>query len=158
MERHIVIVTALLALAGCASAQPQPQPARLLDPQQYAKALGDKYSAFSWPEGREPDLSVLAEKSGPGDGKVPEGAERVVLEITNSCAWYASWEDARQRGDHVSVARALKVMAEVLPTFSPEDPDGQRYARETAAKAKAGDGTQAADYVTANCDAVKWSE
>jgi hypothetical protein len=145
---------ALVLAAGCAT--PQPQPA-LLDQQQYAKAVRDSYSGFTWPVGRTPDLGVLADRSGPGEqGRVPAGSERTVLEITNSCAWYAHWEDARRRGDQAAAAAALKVMDEVLPKFSPEDPGGQEYARETAAKARAGDGAQAADYVTTNCDSVRW--
>ena len=99
---------------------------------------------------------MLAEKSGPGPDRAPAGSERIVLEITNSCAWYLDWEDARKRGDRPAESKALEVMGEVLPKFSPEDPDGQRYARETAAKARAGDGSQAADYVTSNCESVVW--
>lgn len=164
MVERVVLsgVAVLVALsAGCASpADPpprQPVAVELVDQQQYTKALQDTYSRFTWPEGREPDLAVLAEKSGPGQDKLPSGSERVVLEITNSCAWYLHWEDARKRGDQAATSAALKVMDEVLPKFSPEDPDGQRYARDTAAKARAGDGSQAADYVANNCDAVLWT-
>lgn len=155
-----VVLTGLAALvalvAGCSS-PPPPAPVQLVDQQQYTKALQDTYSRFTWPPGRKPDLAVLAEKSGPGQDRLPAGSERIVLEISNSCAWYLDWADARQRGDQAAAAAALKVMDEVLPKFSPEDPDGQRYARETAAKAKTGDGAQAADYVTANCEAVLWT-
>ncbi|MFS8101600.1 hypothetical protein LFM09_31190 [Lentzea alba] len=155
MERPLIAALLLMAVAsGCAS--PPPAPPQLLDQQQYAKALQDGYSRFDWPGGHQPDLAVLAEKSGPGPDRLPSGSERVVLEITNSCAWYLDWEDARKRGDQTAATAALKVMDEVLPKFSPEDPDGQRYARETAAKAEAGDGAQAADYVATNCDSVVW--
>ncbi|MFI6100479.1 hypothetical protein ACIA8G_33445 [Lentzea sp. NPDC051213] len=158
MERPLIgalgALVACAALAGCAA--PQPAPVQLVDQQQYVKAMQDSYSTFTWPQSRMPDLTVLAEKSGPGPDRMPSGSERVVLEITNSCAWYLDWEDARRRGDQTAVAAALKVMDEVLPKFSPEDPDGQRYARETAAKAKTGDGAQAADYVANNCDSVSW--
>ena len=154
VERYLIAVLAVAVVAGCASPQPQPQ---LVDQQQYAKAVRDSSSAFTWPEGRKPDLAVLAEKSGPGPDRAPAGSERIVLEITNSCAWYLGWEDARKRGDRTAESQALQVMDEVLPKFSPEDPDGQRYARETAAKAKAGDGSQAADYVTSNCESVVWN-
>lgn len=156
VERQLIAALALL-VAGCAAPQPAPvaeQP--LMDQQQYAKALRDNASRFTWPQGRTPDLAVLAEKSGPGQDRTPAGSERVVLEMTNSCAWYLGWADARERGDQSAATAALKVMDEVLPTFSPEDPDGQRYARETASKAKAGDGTPAADYVTNNCESVLW--
>ncbi|NKE61222.1 hypothetical protein FXN61_32400 [Lentzea sp. PSKA42] len=155
MERQLIAALAALALvAGCAS--PQPAPVQLVDQQQYTKAMRDNSSTFTWPESRKPDLAVLAEKSGPGRDRAPSGSERIVLEITNSCACYLGWEDARKRGDQAAASQALKVMDEVLPKFSPEDPDGQRYARETAAKAKAGDGSQAADYVANNCDSVLW--
>lgn len=128
-----------------------------MDQRQYAEAVRDGFAKFTWPDGRKPDLAVLAEKSGPGPDKAPAGSERIVLEITNSCAWYLGWEDARKRGDQAAVAKALRVMDEVLPKFSPEDPDGQRYARETVTKARAGDGTLAADYVTNNCESVLWT-
>lgn len=153
VERYLIAAFAVALVSGCASPQPQPQ---LVDQRQYAKAVRDSSSAFTWPDGRRPDLDVLAEKSGPGPDKAPAGSERIVLEITNSCAWYLGWQDARKRGDQAAESQALKVMGEVLPKFSPEDPDGQRYARETAAKAKAGDGAQAADYVTSNCESVVW--
>jgi hypothetical protein len=154
VERSLIAALAVALVAGCAA--PQPAAVRLVDQQQYTKAMRDSSSTFTWPDGRRPDLAVLAEKSGPGTDKAPAGSERIVLEITNSCAWYLGWEDARKRGDEAAAARALRVMDEVLPKYSPEDPDGQRYARETAKKAKAGDGAQAADYVTSNCDAVVW--
>lgn len=128
-----------------------------MDQRQYAEAVRDGFAKFTWPDGRKPDLAVLAEKSGPGPDKAPAGSERIVLEITNSCAWYLGWEDARKRGDQAAAAKALRVMDEVLPKFSPEDPDGQRYARETVTKARAGDGTLAADYVTNNCESVLWT-
>ena len=151
VERKLTALLAVVLVAGCASPQ-----AQLVDQRQYAKAMRDSSSRFTWPAGREPDLAVLAEKSGPGQDKAPAGSERIVLEMTNSCAWYLGWQDARERGDRTAESKALKVMDEVLPKFSPEDPDGQRYARETAAKAKAGDGSLAADYVTNNCESVLW--
>lgn len=160
VERQLIgaLVACAALAAGCSSPAPQQQATvQLVDQQQYAKAMRDNYSAFTWPKGHRPDLAVLAEKSGPGEDRLPSGSERVILEITNSCAWYLDWAEARRRGDQAAATAALKVMDEVLPKFSPEDPDGQRYARETAAKAKAGDGTQAADYVTSNCDAVRWT-
>lgn len=153
VERPLIAgLVAVVFAAGCAS----PAEPKLVGQQEYAKAVRDSYSAFTWPDGRKPDLEVLAEKSGPGDGNAPSGSERIVLEITNSCAWYLDWEDARRRGDQSAAAAALKVMGEVLPRFSPEDPDGQKYARETAAKAQQGDGGLAADYVAANCESVRW--
>lgn len=152
VERYLIAAVALVA--GCAA--PQPVAPAVVDQQQYTQAMRDGLARYTWPDGREPDLAVLAEKSGPGPDRAPAGSERIVLEMTNACAWYLGWEDARKRGDQAAVSQALKVMDEVLPTFSPEDPDGQRYARETAARAKAGDGTQAADYVTSNCDSVLW--
>lgn len=151
VERKLTALLAVVLVAGCASPQ-----AQLVDQRQYAKAMRDSSSGFTWPAGREPDLAVLAEKSGPGQDKAPAGSERVVLEMTNSCAWYLGWQDARERGDQAAESKALRVMDEVLPKFSPEDPDGQRYAREAAAKAKAGDGSLAADYVTNNCESVLW--
>jgi hypothetical protein len=154
VERQLIAILAVALVAGCAAQQPAP--VQLVDQQQYAEAMRDNSSAFTWPDGRKPDLAVLAEKSGPGPDRAPAGSERIVLEITNSCAWYLGWEDARKRGDQAAASQALKVMDEVLPRFSPEDPDGQRYARETATKAKAGDGSQAADYVTSNCESVAW--
>ena len=153
VERKLTGLLALALLAGCAA---PPAELQLVDQRQYAVDLRDGSATFTWPDGRNPDLGVLAEKSGPGTDKAPAGSERIVLEITNSCAWYLGWQDARRRGDEAAAGKALKVMDEVLPKFSPEDPDGQRYARETAAKAKAGDGSQAADYVTNNCDSVLW--
>ncbi|MDX8029589.1 hypothetical protein SK803_05170 [Lentzea sp. BCCO 10_0856] len=157
MERQLIAALAAVALvAGCATRQPATAPASFVDQQQYTKAMRDNSSAFTWPEGRTPDLTVLAERSGPGPDEAPAGSERIVLEITNSCAWYLGWEDARKRGDQSAATAALKVMDEVLPRFSPEDPDGQRYARETAAKAKAGDGSLAADYVANNCESLVW--
>ncbi|MEU3647516.1 hypothetical protein AB0E59_29310 [Lentzea sp. NPDC034063] len=153
MERQLTGLLALALLAGCAAPPAEPQ---LVDQQRYTRDMRDGSAKFTWPDGRRPDLDVLAEKSGPGPDKAPPGSERIVLEITNSCAWYLGWEDARGRGDQAAAAAALKVMGEVLPTFSPEDPDGQRYARETAAKAGQGDGSLAADYVTNNCESVLW--
>ncbi|WP_394621737.1 hypothetical protein JNUCC0626_22430 [Lentzea sp. JNUCC 0626] len=154
MERKLTALLALVLLTGCA-APPQQVP-ELVDQQRYARDLQDGSARFSWPDSRKPDLGVLAEKSGPGPDRAPAGSERIVLEITNSCAWYLDWEDARKRGDQAAATKALQVMGEVLPKFSPEDPDGQRYARETAAKAERGDGSLAADYVTNNCDSVLW--
>ena len=155
VERQLVTaLTAVALLAGCAA--PQPTLVSFVDQRQYTEAMRDNSSAFTWPDGRKPDLTVLAEKSGPGTDKAPAGSERIVLEITNSCAWYLGWEDARRRGDQTAASNALRVMDEVLPKFSPEDPDGQRYARDTAAKAKQGDGSLAADYVANNCDSVLW--
>lgn len=154
VERQLTGLLALALLAGCAA--PQAAEPRLVDQQQYTRDMRDGSAKFTWPDGRKPDLAVLAEKSGPGPDKAPSGSERIVLEITNSCAWYLGWEDARKRGDQTAQTAALKVMDEVLPKFSPEDPDGQRYARETAAKAKAGDGSLAADYVANNCESVLW--
>ncbi|WP_156212620.1 hypothetical protein [Lentzea aerocolonigenes] len=156
MERKLtallpISLVAVALLAGCATPQPQ-----FVDQGQYAKAVRDSASKLTWPDGRTPDLDVLAEKSGPGPDKAPVGSERIVLEMTNACAWYLGWEDARKRGDQAAESTALKVMDEVLPKFSPEDPDGQRYARETAAKAKAGNGSLAADYVANNCESVVW--
>ena len=153
VERQLIALLAVVLAAGCAAPQAQPQ---LVDQRQYAEAVRDSSAKFTWPAGREPDLAVLAEKSGPGPDRAPAGSERIVLEITNSCAWYLGWEDARKRGDRTAESRALEVMDEVLPKFSPEDPDGQRYARETAARAKEGDGSQAADYVANNCESVRW--
>ncbi|MGI5501713.1 hypothetical protein [Lentzea sp. CA-135723] len=154
MERKLTALLALALLTGCAA--PARQAPELVDQQRYTQDLRDGSARFTWPDGRTPDLGVLAEKSGPGPDRAPAGSERIVLEITNSCAWYLGWEDARERGDQAATAKALQVMGEVLPKFSPEDPDGQRYARETAAKAKQGDGSLAADYVTNNCDSVLW--
>jgi hypothetical protein len=154
VERHLIGLLAAALLAGCAAAPPAES--QLVDQQRYTRDMRDGSAKFTWPDGREPDLGVLAEKSGPGQDKAPAGSERIVLEITNSCAWYLGWEDARKRGDRQAESAALKVMDEVLPTFSPEDPDGQRYARETDAKARAGDGSLAADYVTNNCESVLW--
>ena len=155
VERKLAALLAVSLLAGCATPQRSPQ-AQFVDQQQYAKAMRDSASKLSWPDGRTPDLDVLAENSGPGPDKAPAGSERIVLEMTNSCAWYLGWEDARKRGDDTAAGKALKVMDEVLPKFSPEDPDGQRYARETAAKARNGDGSLAADYVANNCESVVW--
>jgi hypothetical protein len=152
VERYLI--AAVILVAGCAA--PQPVAPAVVDQQQYTQAMQDGFARYTWPDGRKPDLAVLAEKSGPGPDRAPAGSERIVLEMTNACAWYLGWEDARKRGDQAAVSQALKVMDEVLPAFSPEDPDGQRYARETAAKARAGDGAQAADYVTSNCDSVLW--
>lgn len=154
VERQLSGLLAVALLAGCTAAPPA-EP-RLVDQVQYTRDMRDGSAKFTWPDGREPDLVVLAEKSGPGPDKAPAGSERIVLEITNSCAWYLGWQDARDRGDRQAESAALKVMDEVLPTFSPEDPDGQRYARETAAKARAGDGSLAAGYVTNNCESVRW--
>ncbi|MDX3664165.1 hypothetical protein PV646_43350 [Streptomyces sp. ID05-26A] len=153
MERKLTGLLALVLLAGCSA--PPAQPA-LVDQRKYTRDMREGSAKFAWPDGREPDLGVLAEKSGPGPDRAPAGSERIVLEITNSCAWYLGWEDARKRGDQNAQTAALKVMDEVLPKFSPEDPGGQRYARETAAKAKAGDGSLAMDYVTNNCESVLW--
>jgi hypothetical protein len=153
VERQLIALLTVVLAAGCAAPQAQPQ---LVDQQQYAEAVRDSSAKFTWPDGRSPDLAVLAEKSGPGPDKAPAGSERIVLEITNSCAWYLGWEDARQRGDQTAESKALEMMHKVLPKFSPEDPDGQRYARETAAKAKQGDGSLAADYVANNCESVRW--
>jgi hypothetical protein len=152
VERYLI--AAVILVAGCAA--PQPVAPAVVDQQQYTQAMQDGSARYTWPDGRKPDLTVLAEKSGPGPDRAPAGSERIVLEMTNACAWYLGWEDARKRGDQEAVSHALKVMDEVLPTFSPEDPDGQRYARETAKKAKAGDGSQASDYVTSNCESVVW--
>ena len=153
VERQLTGLLALALLAGCTAPPAEPQ---LVDQQRYTQDMLDGSAKFSWPDGREPDLGVLAERSGPGPDKAPAGSERIVLEITNSCAWYLGWQDARDRGDQQAESAALKVMDEVLPTFSPEDPDGQRYARETAAKARTGDGSLAAGYVTNNCESVHW--
>ncbi len=153
VERQLTALLAVALVAGCAAPQAQPQ---LVNQQQYAKAVQDSSARFTWPDGRKPDLAVLAEKSGPGPDRAPAGSERIVLEMTNSCAWYLGWEDARKRGDRTAESKALEVMDEVLPKFSPEDPDGQRYAREAAAKAKKGDGSLAADYVANNCESVRW--
>ncbi len=153
VERQLIALLAVVVVSGCAAPQAQPL---LVDQQQYATAVRDGSSKFTWPDGRTPDLAVLAEKSGPGPDKAPAGSERIVLEMTNSCAWYLGWEDARKRGDDTAASRALKVMDEVLPKFSPEDPDGQRYARDAAAKARTGDGSLAADYVANNCESVRW--
>ena len=153
VERQLTGLLALALLAGCTA---PPAPPQLVDQQRYTQDMRDGSARFTWPDGRNPDLGVLAEKSGPGPDKAPAGSERIVLEITNSCAWYLGWQDARQRGDEAAASKALKVMDEVLPKFSPEDPDGQRYAREAAAKARQGDGSLAADYVTNNCESVLW--
>lgn len=153
VERKLTGLLVVALLAGCAAPQAAPQ---FVDQRQYTEAMRDGSAKFTWPDGRRPDLAVLAEKSGPGPDKAPAGSERVVLEITNSCAWYLGWEDARTRGDQAAAGKALQVMDEVLPKFSPEDPDGQRYARETAEKARAGDGSLAADYVANNCESVSW--
>lgn len=99
MERPLI--AAVVLAAGCASPPAQPT---LVGQQEYVKAMGDSYSAFTWPHSRKPDLAVLAEKC------APSGSERIVLEITNSCAWYLDREDALRRGDRWAAAAALKVM------------------------------------------------
>ena len=90
VERKLTALLVVLAVAGCATPQPQ-----FVDQRQYVQAVHDSASKLTWPDGRTPDLDVLAEKSGPGPDKAPAGSERIVLEMTNACAWYLGWEDAR---------------------------------------------------------------
>lgn len=154
MVERALIVLGLLLLAACG--QQQAPALRVLDQQQYTAALHEQYKAFQWPADRRPDLAVLAERSGPGDAKIQAGGETVVLEIANSCAWYLTWDAARARGDAEAERLAFKVIDEVLPTYTPQDPAGQKYARDTAVKAKAGDKSMVDDFVAANCDTVRW--
>src|SRR5690349_25032433 len=98
----------LALVAGCAA--PQPVAPAVVDEQQYTRAMRDGFARYTWPDGRKPDLAVLAEKSGPGPDRAPAGSERIVLEMTNACAWYLGWEDARKSGDQPAVSRAWKVM------------------------------------------------
>ncbi|HEX8865249.1 MAG TPA: hypothetical protein VF821_06280, partial [Lentzea sp.] len=63
MERKLTALLAVVLVAGCAAPKAQPQ---FVDQRQYAKAVHDNASKLTWPDGRTPDLDVLAEKSGPG--------------------------------------------------------------------------------------------
>src|SRR5690349_24189629 len=51
----------LALVAGCAA--PQPVAPAVVDQQQYTQAMRDGFAQYTWPDGRKPDLAVLAERS-----------------------------------------------------------------------------------------------
>ncbi|PWK82539.1 hypothetical protein C8D88_113132 [Lentzea atacamensis] len=87
VERYLVAALVVALVSGCASPPPQPQ---LVDQRQYAKAVRDSSSAFTWPDGRKPDLDVLAEKSGPGPDKAGDGAQAADY-VTSNCE-FVVWQ------------------------------------------------------------------
>ncbi|MFI7353895.1 hypothetical protein ACIBTP_08105 [Streptomyces avidinii] len=142
-------------LMGCADGPRSAAGTQLLDRQGYGAALRQGSRSYRWPADYRPDLDRLSADSAPGGGEAaPAGSERIILEIANSCAWYHSWDDARGRADQARAEEALTVLEEVLPGYGPQNPDGRRYAREAASRARAGDPSLARQFTEANCDGV----
>lgn len=142
-------------LTGCGGEPRSVVATELLDRQGYDAALRQSSRDYHWPADYRPDLDRLSGSSAPGSGEAAlAGSERIILEIANSCAWYKSWDDARGRADHSSAGEALTVLEEVLPGYGPQNPDGRRYAREAASRARAGDPSLARQFTEANCDGV----
>ncbi|MBP2034539.1 hypothetical protein [Streptomyces avidinii] len=151
-----VFVVGLSALlSGCADGPRSAAATELLDRQGYDAVLRRSSLSYRWPADYRPDLDRLSADSAPGGGEAAlAGSERIILEIANSCAWYRSWDDARGRADHARAEEALTVLEEVLPGYGPQNPDGRRYAREAASRARAGDPSLARQFTEANCDGV----
>lgn len=163
----VCVVAGTVLLSGCAAADTtgdeHPKGAqnqvKMVDQNGYETALKKSVSQYRWPKDYTPDLPALLAQTGPGDqGQIQAGGEHTVLGIINSCAWYLSWNSARKDKRKTDAAAALKVMTEVVPGYSKEDPDGQTFARQAAEKAGLGDPTMALQFVTANCDNTKWAK
>ena len=158
----VMVVITLSGCAGASSPESSSSGKRaatkdFVDAAGYRAALQKAYASYTWPADTRPDLAALAMKSGPPPGaRISADGGAAVLSIVNRCAWYRSWNAARDRRDAVAARAALKVMTEVLPTFGASDPSGQQLARETAQRAALGDPSLARQYVQANCDATKF--
>ncbi len=103
----------------------------------------------------KPDVEQIIERNRPAANELRErGMERGILGIINTCAWYLSWNDARQQGDATAVVQALTVMTDVLPGYARElgGPEPEKAYRDTARKAGLGDPTDALSFVKANCE------
>ncbi|SBW28094.1 putative secreted protein [Candidatus Protofrankia californiensis] len=160
LHRLAVSLVVLFLAAGCGSSgKPSGGSPGFYDGPAFVVAMNKAYATYTWPSDRRPDLQKLIDQNKPGTGqKRQAGAERMVLGIINTCAWYLSWNDARQRGDAPAVDKALAVMTNVIPGYTAGSPDNQQYVIDAARKASLGDSTKALNYVSANCDSstVRW--